>query len=76
MSPSRRKQQGADLVVVANRLPVDRVVDEQGNASWRRSPGGLVSALMPVMKANQGAWLGWPDTSCRAGRIVVEPRAP
>lgn len=60
MSPSRRKQQGADLVVVANRLPVDRVVDDQGNASWRRSPGGLVSALMPVMKANQGAWLGWP----------------
>jgi len=60
VSPSRRKQQGADLVVVANRLPVDRVVDEQGNASWRRSPGGLVSALMPVMKANQGAWLGWP----------------
>ena len=60
MSPSRRKQQGADLVVVANRLPVDRVVDDDGNATWRRSPGGLVSALMPVMKANQGAWLGWP----------------
>ena len=59
MSPSRRKQ-GADVVVVANRLPVDRVVDDQGNATWRRSPGGLVSALMPVMKANQGAWLGWP----------------
>ena len=59
MSPSRRKQ-GADLVVVANRLPVDRVVDDNGNATWRRSPGGLVSALMPVMKANQGAWLGWP----------------
>ena len=60
MSPSRRNQQGADLVVVANRLPVDRVVDDKGNATWRRSPGGLVSALMPVMKANQGAWLGWP----------------
>ncbi len=59
MSPSRRKQ-GADLVVVANRLPVDRVVDDNGDATWRRSPGGLVSALMPVMKANQGAWLGWP----------------
>jgi trehalose 6-phosphate synthase len=59
VSPSRRKQ-GADLVVVANRLPVDRVVDDEGNATWRRSPGGLVSALMPVMKANQGAWLGWP----------------
>ena len=60
MSLSRRKQQGADVVVVANRLPVDRVVDDNGDASWRRSPGGLVSALMPVMKANQGAWLGWP----------------
>ena len=60
MSPSRRNQQGADLVVVANRLPVDRVVDDEGNATWRRSPGGLVSALMPVMTANQGAWLGWP----------------
>jgi len=59
VSPSRRKQ-GADLVVVANRLPVDRVVDDNGDATWRRSPGGLVSALMPVMKANQGAWLGWP----------------
>jgi len=60
VSPSRRNQQGADLVVVANRLPVDRVVDDEGNATWRRSPGGLVSALMPVMTANQGAWLGWP----------------
>jgi trehalose 6-phosphate synthase len=60
VSPSRRKQQGADVVVVANRLPVDRVVDDNGDASWRRSPGGLVSALMPVMKTNQGAWLGWP----------------
>jgi trehalose 6-phosphate synthase len=60
VSPSRRKQQGADVVVVANRLPVDRVIDDNGDASWRRSPGGLVSALMPVMKANQGAWLGWP----------------
>jgi trehalose 6-phosphate synthase len=59
VSPSRGKQ-GADLVVVANRLPVDRVVDDNGDATWRRSPGGLVSALMPVMKTNQGAWLGWP----------------
>jgi trehalose 6-phosphate synthase len=47
-------------VVVANRLPVDRVVDEDGEVSWRRSPGGLVSALEPVMRANSGAWIGWP----------------
>ncbi|NYG54832.1 alpha,alpha-trehalose-phosphate synthase (UDP-forming) [Nocardioides perillae] len=50
----------ADLVIVANRLPVDRVTDADGGPGWRRSPGGLVSALEPVMRANDGAWLGWP----------------
>ena len=50
----------ADLVIVANRLPVDRVTDDDGNASWRRSPGGLVSALEPVLRQNDGAWIGWP----------------
>ncbi|GAB2983144.1 hypothetical protein GCM10027282_22660 [Frigoribacterium salinisoli] len=47
------------FVVVSNRLPVDRVVDEDGGGSWRHSPGGLVTALEPVMKANDGAWVGW-----------------
>jgi trehalose 6-phosphate synthase len=50
----------ADLVIVANRLPVDRVTLPDGTAGWRRSPGGLVSALEPVMRANDGAWIGWP----------------
>lgn len=50
----------ADLVIVANRLPVDRVTLSDGSAGWRRSPGGLVSALEPVMRANDGAWIGWP----------------
>ncbi|MGN8552809.1 UNVERIFIED_CONTAM: trehalose-6-phosphate synthase [Microbacterium sp. SLM126] len=50
----------AQLVVVANRLPVDRVVDDSGEPSWRRSPGGLVTALEPVMRRADGAWVGWP----------------
>jgi trehalose 6-phosphate synthase len=58
----RRSKTGvrADLVIVANRLPVDRVVHADGSSTWRRSPGGLVSALAPVMAANEGAWIGWP----------------
>ncbi len=60
MSPSLRKRATADLVVVANRLPVDRVVGDDGKPTWRRSPGGLVSALEPVMRSNSGAWIGWP----------------
>ena len=47
-----------DIVVVANRLPVDRVVGDDGEISWRRSPGGLVTAVEPVMKQHEGAWLG------------------
>lgn len=51
---------GASFVVVANRLPVDRDLDADGNVSWRTSPGGLVTALEPVMrKAAGGAWIGW-----------------
>ncbi len=55
-----RKRATADLVVVANRLPVDRVIGDDGKPTWRRSPGGLVSALEPVMRSNSGAWIGWP----------------
>ncbi|NYI69925.1 trehalose 6-phosphate synthase [Naumannella cuiyingiana] len=50
---------GADFVVVANRLPVDRVIHDDGTEDWRTSPGGLVTALEPVMRANDGAWVGW-----------------
>ena len=66
MSPGPRTSNAADLVVVANRLPVDRVVDADGEVSWRRSPGGLVSALEPVMRANHGAWIGWPGDTGEA----------
>lgn len=47
------------FVVVSNRLPIDRVVEDDGSVSWRRSPGGLVTALEPVMQRADGAWVGW-----------------
>lgn len=49
----------ADVVVVANRLPVDISVDSKGKMSWDRAPGGLVTALAPVMRSRHGAWVGW-----------------
>jgi trehalose 6-phosphate synthase len=49
----------SSFLIVANRLPVDRVIEPDGRASWRRSPGGLVTALAPVMQNRHGAWLGW-----------------
>ncbi|WP_434812037.1 alpha,alpha-trehalose-phosphate synthase (UDP-forming) [Microbacterium sp. bgisy189] len=57
----------ADFVVVSNRLPVDRTDDDAD--PWRRSPGGLVAALEPVMRTVQGAWVGWPGKA----DLEVEP---
>ncbi|MGC5628260.1 alpha,alpha-trehalose-phosphate synthase (UDP-forming) [Georgenia sp. Z1344] len=50
---------GYDLVVVANRLAVDAVEGPDGETEWRRSPGGLVTALAPIMQSVEGAWIGW-----------------
>ncbi len=47
------------FVVVASRLPVDRVEGPKGEPQWRPSPGGLVAALEPVMREAGGAWIGW-----------------
>jgi len=52
-----------DFVVVACRLPVDRVEGPGGDAEWQPSPGGLVSALEPVMREAGGAWVGWPGSA-------------
>lgn len=46
--------EAAQVVAVANRLPVQR-----GESGWELSPGGLVTALRPVMTAHSGAWVGW-----------------
>jgi alpha,alpha-trehalose-phosphate synthase [UDP-forming] len=61
MSSTTESNEAADrnFVVVASRLPVDRVEGPDGRAEWQRSPGGLVTALEPVMREAGGAWIGW-----------------
>ena len=47
------------LIVAANRLPVRRVETPDGSR-WETSPGGLVSALAPVLRERDDAvWVGW-----------------
>ena len=48
-----------DLVVVSNRLPVDIRIEPDGSRTFTHSPGGLVTALEPVTRQRQGAWVGW-----------------
>jgi trehalose 6-phosphate synthase len=50
----------ADFVVVANRLPIDMVRLPDGTTEWKQSPGGLVTALEPLLRRRSGAWIGWP----------------
>ena len=49
-----RRDGGRPVVAVANRLPV-----HQGDNGWELSPGGLVTALRPVMATHAGGWVGW-----------------
>ncbi|OBH10183.1 trehalose-6-phosphate synthase [Mycobacterium sp. E3247] len=49
----------SDFVVVANRLPVDQERLPDGTTAWKRSPGGLVTALEPLLRRRRGAWVGW-----------------
>ena len=42
------------IVVAANRLPVMRT-----EGGWSPSPGGLVRALLPMLRATGGTWVGW-----------------
>jgi trehalose 6-phosphate synthase len=64
------------VVVVANRLPVDEVAESEQTGDddvltvvesdrerrWRRSPGGLVTALHPILTSKGGIWVGWSGT--------------
>ena len=63
----------SEFVVVANRLPVDLETDEDGSKNWKRSPGGLVTALEPILRQRDGAWVGWPGVADeKVDPIVVD----
>ena len=49
-------KEASEFVVISNRLPVSRVESED---RWETSPGGLVSALVPILRERRGVWVGW-----------------
>jgi trehalose 6-phosphate synthase/phosphatase len=51
---------GSRLVVVSNRLPF--TFKRAARGRWRAEPGsgGLVTALLPVLRDRGGMWVGWP----------------
>ncbi|QIM17138.1 bifunctional alpha,alpha-trehalose-phosphate synthase (UDP-forming)/trehalose-phosphatase [Leucobacter insecticola] len=54
---------GRELVMVSNRLPVDRIVREDGKTDWAPSPGGLVTAVEPIVRELGCLWVGWAGSA-------------
>jgi len=55
------------LVIISNRLPVRRV-RKGGKSAWEQSPGGLVTAMSPILEERGGAWVGWAGDEGKAPR--------
>ncbi len=51
------------LLVVSNRLPFVLQRDERGGWRTRPGSGGLVTALLPVLRDRGGTWIGWLGTT-------------
>ena len=48
------------LVVVSNRLPLVLSPGADGSLVSKPGSGGLVTALLPVLRDRGGVWVGWP----------------
>ena len=68
-------QKGQRLVVVSNRLPIT-IVEDGERTSIRRSAGGLVSALEPVLARRGGTWVGWPGVPTESAIQLPNTRTP
>jgi trehalose 6-phosphate synthase len=61
----RAAQRHSRLLVVSNRLPY---AFRRARGGWRAEPGsgGLITALLPVLRNRGGTWIGWPGAPGRA----------
>ena len=60
------------LIVVSNRLPFAFRRDDGGR--WRAEPGGggLVTALLPVLRHRGGVWIGWSGAADEPPELAGE----
>lgn len=69
------------LILVSNREPYEHV-KTGGTVEIRRPPGGLVSALDPLMRRTNGIWVAWGSGNAdrvsadRKGHVPVPPEDP
>jgi trehalose 6-phosphate synthase/phosphatase len=53
------------LIVVSNRLPLTVRRSRHGGWKVEESPGGLASAMRPILAERGGVWIGWPGEGPR-----------
>ena len=63
------------VVVASNRLPYTFRRSASG-LERERSPGGLVSALEPVLRKRGGTWVGWPGIEISEGETLLPVDGP
>jgi trehalose 6-phosphate synthase len=65
------------LVVLANRLPIELADPARSQALWRTALGGMVTALEPIVREHHGTWIGWdrhvPGVPAEHGGMRLHP---
>src|SRR5258706_13554682 len=70
-APARRS-----LVIVSNRLPFIVEPQPAGPPTFTRAPGGLVTALEPVLAERGGVWIGWNGLNADQAGDLAELAPP
>jgi trehalose 6-phosphate synthase/phosphatase len=60
------------MTIVSNRLPMTVQRGKTG-LELKRSTGGLVTALEPVLSKSGGTWIGWPGLRLQPGETLSDP---
>lgn len=63
MAEETTAKSGGRLITVSNRLPVVFKPDPSGGWLMTCGSGGLVTALVPVLRDRGGLWIGWPGVT-------------
>ena len=63
------KRTASRLIVVSNRLPY--AFRRKRGGRWQAEPGsgGLVTALLPVLRNRGGTWIGWASAAGPAREV-------
>ncbi|MCL5735894.1 MAG: trehalose-6-phosphate synthase [Actinobacteria bacterium] len=62
-------QPSSRLIVVSNRLPYVRHLKKGEKWALEPGSGGLVTALLPVLRDRGGTWIGWSGVTENVSRI-------